>query len=364
MEKSAKTGNVICSGGNDEIFLLINITAEIHPLLKKAGIGLREGLVIFAENSDIYYKILQYLKNTGAEFCKNMGKLNSDVPNNKLAIHPHHRYDREEAIIKFLDSDGFMPTIIVHSILPVSLSGSENLIVVEGSVGFQSESLKKLRSFVDYIHKNPKLLKKYIKFYLTSELYLQSVSKIRLQIAMEASAEVFCCYLREVYDETQSSQTRTFLQRAIRDCMARADCCGGEWDVLCATKRAIESYLDANPQILIGSIDAVEGNLEKAVEKSEAILYDGEFYYFPECVLRRACEMIRDIVSFAIVKRELAENGVLYTNQIEGGNYTVKKTIFNSYGFKFRARFLKIYGEFFDEDGDLGLWERRNSICS
>lgn len=88
-------------------------------------------------------------------------------------------------------------------------------------------------------------------------------------------------------------------------------------------------------------------------------MFDEEFYYIPEKILRKACESFRDSVSILSVKRALFDSGFLCCNDAKEGNYTVKKLLTNAYGCSFRPRFLKIKKEFFISGGSLGLEERR-----
>ena len=175
---------------------------------------------------------------------------------------------------------------------------------------------------------------------------------------MGTAAEIFCSYFREKHDETQTRELRVILHQAIKQSLELAECYAEDLENADFIKKAIESCVDRNDGIKIGKIDEVEGELAKALQEEEAILFDEEYYYISEKILRKACEFFQDSVSILSVKRALLDSGFLCCNDAKEGNYTVKKLLTNVYGYSFRPRFLKIRKEFFMSGSSLGLEER------
>ncbi len=345
-------------GSDAGILLLINIMAEIRPLLIDERLDFQKGLVLFCADNAIGSRTESFFQKIGAAQCKSIGKSEWNIPNNRIGIHNYNRYDEERKVFEFLQNEMFTPVIVICGILPEFMKRGMNLIVLEQGIYTQGPlMLRTFKDFCDFIRNNPQLLQRQIRLCRSAEFHEQTC-KGSLYISLEVAAEVFCIYYRENHDEIQSREMRISLHQAINRGVELAECYAEDLESTDFIKKAVENYIDANAGIQIGKVGEIDGELTKAVQWEEAVLYDDKFYYMPEKILRKACESFRDSVSILSVKKALLDSGFLCCNDAKDGNYTVKKLLTNAYGYSFRPRFLKIRKEFFMSGSSLGLEER------
>ena len=111
----------------------------------------------------------------------------------------------------------------------------------------------------------------------------------------------------------------------------------GSTDVRGVIKGLVFSYINNSPDMQVRDI------AEGLIKESNIVYYDETSYYFPEDLLKEICKPIAETTSFLHMKREMADAGMLETNQIEKGGFTVKKAIWDSENERMiRLRFLKI----------------------
>lgn len=361
MEKGKKNGKV---GASADALFLVDIMAEIRPLLEDAGLIQPGGLIIFSENIGAIDEIKHFFRRTGAVQCKKLAVPEGTIPNNKIAFHIHQKFDKEVDELKFLAEGGFTPVILVHSFIPEHLRDSCRLIVLERKLEFLDVDIQLGKSFKNFVHKKPEFLEKNIELFKSSEFYLQHKWDEEMDMALEASANAFCGFYRLEHTEEESEGLHTYFRGLVEALLEWEEHFSGEWDILDAVRNVIENYLEENAEVKMGSKDAVEGDLAEANQNSQAILWDDAFYYFPEKLFRYACGSLLEMVSFPEIKREMAEQGFLRCHKIADGNFTIKKTIVNVYGHRVRQRFIVIERGFFDLEGELTLAERRDVSCT
>lgn len=347
----------------NEVTLLINVLAEISPILSDEGISVGRGLIIFSETANISQKIQRIYKAAGAVAWKNIVNARQKTPNNRIGMHLHQKYDAVKQELEFLALEGFTPIVAAHTVLPEHLK-EEALVIYEAVPDSEETILEELRSFRQHIHEEPSVIRKYLSLAETSEAFPQWETHGALSFALEIVAEVFCHSYRNTHNEAETKRKRNLFHAAIMYRKQLLQRYSGSWDISGAVKRALEKFVFSNPQILLGRVDGIEGKIFESIQNNAAVLYDEDFYYFPEKIFKAACSPLLDMVAISNIKSEMAANGDLCSNRIADGNYTVKKLLTNVYGSTLRARFLKIRRGFFDKDGELGLYERRETyVC-
>lgn len=237
MGKSTEASKIIDCRKNS--LFLVDVMAEIQPLLKAYGLGLQKGMVIFSENSDCFYDAYQYLQRTGAELCKNLKASKRDILNNCLGIHVYDSYDKEREIVAFLSEEGFTPAILVHSVIPDFLRDYENLLVLSENSEILMETKEDFTTFQGYIHENPKLIENSIRIFKGSEFYLEHRWKGQLNLALQTAAEAFSNFYRQSHTEKETEKARASMHKMVEDLTERAECCSGEWDNLDTVRLSI-----------------------------------------------------------------------------------------------------------------------------
>lgn len=348
----------VVENSDDAMMVLISVMAEIRPLLQDEELDFEQGFVIFAEDSAVCRQIQRFFKGVGTERCKTVGRSEWKIPNNRIGLHQYSLYDKEKEIFEFLYSENFTPIVLSNGMIPDFLKEGFNLIIFEQGITRPSLLLHAFQEFCNNIHTNPVLLQRQIRLCRTSEFFKDDCEN-PFYLSMESAAEVFCNFYRENHDEAETGKKRLLFHQAIAHHLELAECYTEDLEATDLIKKALENYIDENSWVQIGRVEEIDGELTKAVERDEAILFDGDFYYLPEKIVRSACRPFRNVASILSVKRALLESGFLYCNNAKEGNFTVKKLLTNVFGYTFRPRFLKISKEFFQSNDSLGLEERR-----
>lgn len=368
MEKSYEISPLGNDSYTEDILFLLCAMSEVRPILQKGGVVPRHGLVIFLEDRNDSDLLARFFLEAGATICKSFDKPTKKILNNGLGIHTFFRYDKEAKVIDFLESEDFLPVVITYGAVPDFLKNGPDILP------FRKDEIKDLQThkilteiaiFKRYARENPHEIAKNLYFFRTSKAFLQYNGQSSLFLSLLALTEIFGDLYRYSHNEIETEQIKKHLWDCSKYFCDLSENYSGDWDILDAVRDLIFSYVDDDPQILVDKINKIEGPLLEALENGSAILYDAQYYFFPEKILRKACEPLLQTLSFTEIKLELKNSGFLHCNATTTRNFTVKKLLTNAYGHTFRVRFLKLKRDFFISPDSLGLEERRNAqSCS
>lgn len=363
MEKSCEIMQIGTESSVHDILFLICAMSEIRPILQKAGLAPRHGLAIFLEDqADADFLTGSFLE-AGATICKSFSKPVKNICNNGLGIHTFFRYDKEDKIMDFLEAEDFLPIVITHGAIPDLLKNGPAILPFRKKDIEDLQTYKILddiETFKKYTRKNPSEIAKKLYLFKTSEVFLQYKGQDPLYLSLMAVTDIWGELYRYTHNEPETEQMKDHLRDRIKHFCSLSEDYKDGWDILDVVRDSIFAYVDSEPWILIDEINKIQGPLLEAVETNSAILYDAEYYYFPEKILRKACEPLLQALSFPEIKLELKNGGFLYCNSTTTRNYTVKKLLTNAYGYTFRVRFYKLLKNFFVSLDSLALEERRN----
>lgn len=350
-----------------DIMLLMCLTAELHPLLKKEGLDVHHGIVLIMETKSDLDRMIDLLIESGAILCRSFKRPTENIQNTEFAVHNYVKYDKEEAVLEFLESGFFLPMVVTCGFVPDFLKTASNVLVVDefDIKDVQAHQLlEDIDGFKTYVREYPPGIVRKLHSFKTSDEFLQQDHRTLLHTTFLSIIDIFEDFYRCSHSESEWEKMKIRLKDSVKHfCDISEDYAEG-WDILDAIRSSTYAYIDEHPEILIDQIDKIEGELLEATEKGNAILYDAKFYYFPEKVLRTACSPLLETISFLDIKAQLKEGGILYCNSTNTRNYTVKKLLTNAYGKVFRVRFLKLKKIFFVTPDCLGLEERREAnIC-
>lgn len=368
MEKGYEIMPIGMGTSVNDILFLICAMSEIRPILQTDGLELHHGIVMLVEDQTDSDILIDFFFKTGAIICKTFAKSIKNIANNKSAIHTYFLYDKEEKLIEFLESESFLPIVIICGAIPDFLKNGTNILPMEkGSLkNLRSHQMvKNLESFKVYARGNPHEIQKSLHFFKTSKIFFKNEMQTPLYLPLMAITDTLGDFYRCSHNESETEQLKIRLRNSVTHFCNLSENYKDDWDILETIKKSIFAYIDDSPQILIDEIDKIEGPLSEAIESDSAILYDAKYYYFPEKILRKACEPLLQTLSFPDIKLELKNSGFLCCNSTATRNFTVKKLITNAYGRTFRVRFLKLLKDFFISEHSLGLEERRtDASCS
>ena len=360
MEKDYRMGQIAIKA--DEIFLL-SALAHLRVPLQSAGCEIREGVTLYLPNSGDVEKILDMLHKYGAVEEKKRKGENPQYANDKMVVVTYQPYYKEERMRAFLACRNYLPVLVVGGIIPMQLYSFPNIVYVDTQkIIFHStqEREKMYDNFINYTHTHTPDMMEILKNF--TERYLRNDEESHLETALLNMANLFYTYVGDCCCEYDTRKSDFILTKyRIRTmCRTMADLEGGE-AVLDLVRRALDTFITRHAEIQGGTLDRIEGKLREAVVKKQAILFDDDFYYIPDGILREAIAEQKLGISLPAIKHALQLEGVLVCDGTKN-NFTVKKEIVTSYGEVHRDRFLKIKREKYDKDAEISLAERI-SLC-
>lgn len=359
MEQSCKADQV---KHDQRILFLLSCTAEIRPILQEKNLLSEKGVLIYAENKENLDCAVQTLKIGGAVSCCRMSEAKM-LLNNMTALHSYSRTDKAEDIERYLLSEQFLPIVTAANMIPPDLTQFSNLLVVASCEDPGEDYREKLSWFQERVRSNPAEAEKALDLLRSSKKIKKLFQLPELAMTLMASMEVFCYYYRFEHTESETEIVQNRFRVAIENQICMAESFENSLDILEVVRKAILDWIDQNPEVQIREYDNIDGEAVKALEKDRIIVYDSASYYFPEALLRKACQPLLDIVSFTTIKAVLYEGGILMANAGATFTYTVKKVLMTVYGAPLRKRFIKLQRDFFISVTSIGLEFRRKSAC-
>lgn len=360
MERDTK----ICSIRNpvgDELLLLF-IAAAIRPLLVMAGIGYRQGILFLAEDETVQDWVIRVLDMLGAVERRSIrSKVAGNILNSQIAFHVFMQYDAPEDLDRFLNDDSFAPVVLSYGVIPRYLKDMKHVIFLDRescSRCIVEEAIKAKEAFCRFAYTNPDAVQNSIRRGMTSNAFLQA-EDLPLVRTLRVTQHVFCDFYRNTHTEAETEQVAKRLQESLACLAERMSANIGEWDVAPAVVKALKEYVAKNDDVVIGPADEIGGELAKALQNDTALLYDGDFYFVSDRLLRKACNSLLVVVSLPVIKEALTSSGILECNNVHDRNFTVKKVLVTVYGEIFRKRFLKLRKRGFADISEFELEEKK-----
>ena len=103
------------------------------------------------------------------------------------------------------------------------------------------------------------------------------------------------------------------------------------------------------------AVESVSGEMYRAVKDNNAILYDDEYYYFSERLVKKMVQPLMDTMSIGELKKLLKDQDIIICN---GAGYTIKKRFTTVFGYYDRMRAIKIRKDTLMSDEGLLLEDR------
>lgn len=253
--------------------------------------------------------------------------------------------DNVEDIKDFLMKREFLPTLVVSGILPFFLREDSYVFRIRnaGSISAFSEEYKAFREFVI---ENVGFVKKSILQYLNeenlhnsneySDKYSDKYPAFRVLDVIgyiwelyyanncsEASAENFCkAYMADISEIVKGFDDYS-------------DYCDIEEEI----SSLIWNFLMEHVDVVVSNVDNVSGHAYEAMKVDKAILYDEEFYYFPERLIKEIAQPLMETMAIGELKKMLKDQGIIVCN---GQGYTIKKRFTTMSGYCGRMRAIKV----------------------
>lgn len=317
----------------------IGATGFCRFLLQQSEMDLRMGLIVVAEDAWSAQSLAQVMLETfDSKNVKSWNKRHREKPLNfELGIHVFHKNDKEEEWTEFLSEQEFLPIVLVGGIVPDKLLGKGYILplfnCIEEVLNFKNIYLQ----MQDEVITNPEHILYELQRIPSSKLWTRIEVEEKyygIKKAILASAVIWAETLRN-----QNSEQRVLFW--LEEFLASADeilthiqDCEQECYVAESVGNCIVAYFENNG-IQFSPLDTGNGDAD--------ILYDDEFYYVKEELLRIMCAPLLEFVSFAQLKHEMWKEGILICNGGETSGYTVKKSYFDQEKGRYcRKRFVKL----------------------
>ncbi len=346
---------------NEALLELFAITIELHPVMQAYNLGIRGGTIFLLENIKEFDTIQNHLQKAGIKITKITNPASLETTTNGLCVYNYNLYDKPQNILQFLNSKSrAIPSVVVLNAMPVCLQDASNVIPFSRINPGNHTGNKQMnaKQFIEYARLNPKWLCDTLKSFHSCKVYEENDSESSLIIALKTSAYLFANFYRLSNSESETNFLLQHLIDNIKYFEDVIDTYTTDVDILFAFRKIFKKYVNSNHEIIVADLDNINGMAYEALTKDFAIVYDEDYYFIPEFLLKKACEPLKTVVSFLNIKKMLYQENVLSTNTNEAGGYTVKKVIVSSYGIIVRPRFLKIRRDFFTSVSEPNVEEK------
>lgn len=349
---------------------ILGVYASVRFILNIVRMDFGKGLVVLVEESEQIPEFVKVLtEELGAVIVKNMNSKKFIVPNNRVIVHVFHKYDSREAVAHFLEEDKFFPVLVVGGVIPEDIEEAAYIVKAEHTLitRFSNEHIQEeLRSIEDFVKNNFPIIQRELNLLKTSEQFITSTyNGSAFWVGLMAAEKIFELYFRNLHSEYDTQIKAAQICEVVNACILKDREVREKEDVADAVKKIVFDCLMDDPDLIVGNLNKIEGDLVSKLKMGTAIICDTDFYFVPETIFRSACSSLLRSVSFTEIKRQLKDNGYLVCNNTDTTNFTVKKVIITLQGEKIRERFLKVRKEFFLTYEGLELKDlRREVLCT
>ena len=339
---------------------LLELAAHFQLLLKDAGLGIRQGIILQAENSETLGEFFDLAEQLGARVITGQRQMMLCYPNDRMVLIHFQRIYKEGILEEFLARRDITPVVAISGMLPTSLRncGEVVCIAVGKEDDNQKEEMDEYKQFLDYAHEHPDIIYGWFKQFRTSLRYDQLKEVSRIRVSLETVAYALCGFFRKAHGEQEAKYRMLRLRKYVEWMCQAADNGQDDMDVVKDIQGCLFKFLDEHSEMWIGPIVQAGDRIKKATDAEAIMLYDSDFYFIPEKLLREACTPILNAVSFLRLKEALRETGCLVCNRTNIQNYTVKKLLWTTSGEVIRPRFLKMDKLMLDNTTQLTIEER------
>lgn len=293
------------------------------------------------------------------------GKKERQPLNYQMGVHIYNRLDDERKLVDFMEEQEFLPVIITGGLIPEILIGRGYAFRCTADEKVFAESKIEYIRFTDFVKKNAigvcSLIETISKAPVVINEEQNEYQKYKPIIKNFMTVSYVWKLIGEKLEiskvelEKEKDVSGSRIWKAVQ-LMDRYD---GEYDIQdvvrkCFTDQASKGKIGIR---LLGENAAVD-------EIENHILYDDDFYYVTDSILRTVCAPLLATVSFVQLKNEMANSGMVDCNDGNFKNFTKKKLIWRSYGWQERVRFIWIKKEaLMTEEGLFleNIW--RNTEC-
>lgn len=341
---------------NKWVIEVISELAFVQAVTRFYGYGMDKGIILIADDDERASLIRAMLQAHMDAVELRFGREKQAQPcNYQIGVHMHSKLDNERKLLDFIEEQDFLPVIIVGGFVPELLNGKGYAFRCEADEQDFMDVEIRYKEFVKYVKENVSSIQKVVMKMSKRANFLSDCEKQNQKYERLAKnlATIGCIWnlmdTKNGISDEEGKRLEKFLSIVYStiEAMERYD---GEYDVKDAIRECFWKQVeDKNVCIAPVEKNGVSGEVENQ------ILYDSDYYYVTDQVLRTVCKPILNMVSVVQLKREMALSGMLDCNDGAVQNYTKKKLVWNPYGRTERVRFIWIKKEYLMSDEGIAL---------
>lgn len=314
----------------------------LRPLLNDVNADIDEGIIILMD-SDTQARAwaLECEYRLDAKVIPKLGK--SDARNYQAGIHILKNCDTVDAVEDFLSERKFLPILVVGGILPFFLREGHCIVRLRNMKDISRFS-DEYKCFCEFCIKNIGFIVKLIEDYIDKEktvVLYEYPERTNTFLTFEAIGSVWNNFFYKVQhkkcSEKFSKKYQQDIYKLIKSQEDYEDC----YDVEDEIRSLVWKFLEQST-VQTCTVESVNGEMYRAVRDNRAILYDDEYYYFPERLMKKMIQPLMETMSIGELKKLLKDQDIIICN---GTGYTIKKRFTTVYGYCDRMRAIKIRKE-------------------
>lgn len=297
------------------------------------------GIILVAEDKEEVEKIFDFLSKSSFSVVSTTEKERKISANNfEFVIKKFNRYEKMQKIIAFMESENFLPVLLVVGILPEEL-GEYDMVFRWNNFEYNFEKLQKNEKILyDFCVKNTDYLIRRIKQFRSSKCMM----KLR-RMGKNKDSIIWAAVIGEVWkeifrkDDMSEEEAEHWFYRYLNSAihaLEESDRFRGCFDSDLAVRTCVLQAIQQGEVVVHG--------IRENQNLGNEIMYSEDYYFIPEQLLKRICSPLLETASFVQIKRELSNSGMIESNNVDG-NYTVKVNCYNpETKSNERFRFIKI----------------------
>lgn len=329
---------------NNELKMISGL-AFARVILKDEKLDIDQGIIVLLDSKSqarIFGRIFE--ENYDGKTI-NWIKRRDGILNFEAGIYHLNGNENEDVVADFMAEKSFLPIITVGGILPYYMRENSYVVRVhelESMEVFEQE-YKKFRKYVidnvDYIRKQ---IDRYYKR-LPEVLYFDRKSEYYTVFkAIMAVGFIWYIFYRKTNTEEGAEQFweqyKRYSYKLVSEFREYQDC----YEIETEFTELTWNYLKLHSNIQVCPVEDVSIEVLESMRKNMVILYDSDFYYFPEKLVKSICAPMLETISVGELKVLLKDKGIIHCND---DGYTIKKRFWTSSGSCNRMRAMKMKKE-------------------
>lgn len=350
-----------------DILNLILISSELYFPFQSTNYHLHKGICLVTENPTHADELLNVLEQIGD--CKIISALKSrdykKIWNFELAIHPLHRYDKEEDLHDFCTCNNCLAVLLAGGIVPDFMDDICHIIILPTG-SYDTSALRNLtadiQSIKSFMRKYPSEMMSVISQFGTSSEAIKYAGCPELYRYFSLASHIYRLWYRSLHNQPETDARFHSILQNMENILVKSDDYIEDIDITDIFISLFLRYADTHNEDFF-PINNMDGTALGKLQEGNAILYNDYLYFTPDCLLKKICSPIINTFGWSTIKKCLQSSGILYCNDVKKTNFTCKKAFVNVYGETVRKRFICLQKEFFIPLDGLAPEEKRREKC-